>query len=148
MTEYNARKDGLESYNLAIDMMRNEYGTSRKIALPFPPPLSACFVNVSGRGRVASKRYKAWTLEALWEIKLQRVKSIHGAVNINVQLVAPDSRARDAGNLDKAICDVLVKAGIIADDSNRYIRKISYEWFPVGPPCTVLIEPVGEKNNG
>jgi hypothetical protein len=36
-----------------------------RLELPFPVPLSACFINVAGRGRVASKRYLAWQTEAM-----------------------------------------------------------------------------------
>ena len=81
-------------------------------------------------------------MEALWEIKSQRVSPVKGEVSISVGLVAPDKRARDAGNLDKAICDVLVKAGVIEDDSNRYVRKLSYEWVAAGAPVTVLIHQI------
>ena len=118
-------------------------GSSRRIELPFPPPLSACFTNAPGRGRVPTQRYKDWTKQALWEIKVQRVHPIKGEVSISVGLVAPDKRARDAGNLDKAICDVLVKAGVIEDDSNRYVRKLSYEWLASGPPVSVIIHEIG-----
>ena len=111
-----------------------------RIELPFPVPLSACFTNVPGRGRVPTGRYKAWQNEALWMIKAQRVQPIKGEVSISVGLVAPDKRARDAGNCDKAVCDVLVKAGIIEDDSNKYVRRLSYEWRADGPPCAVLIQ--------
>lgn len=110
-----------------------------RIELPFPPPLSACFTNVKGVGRVSTQRYKAWQTEALWMVKQQKAKPVAGEVSISVGLVAPDRRARDAGNTDKAVCDLLVKAGIIIDDSNRYVRRLSYEWLSSGAPCTVLI---------
>ena len=110
-----------------------------RISLPFPPPLSACFTNAKGRGRVPTARYKAWTEEALWTIRAQKPRKYDGEVSIAVALVAPDKRHRDAGNLDKAICDALVKAGVIKDDSNRYVRRLSYEWVASGEPVTVLI---------
>ena len=116
-----------------------------RLKLPFPPPLSACFTNAPGRGRVPTARYKAWTTEALWQIAAQKPPKIDGEVSISVGLVAPDKRARDAGNLDKAICDVLVKAGVIKDDSNKYVRRLSYEWLPSGDPVTVLINPIGDE---
>lgn len=110
-----------------------------RLHIPFPPPLSACFNNVPGKGRVPTARYKAWTTEALWTIRAQKPRKHEGEVSVSVGLVAPDKRARDAGNLDKAICDVLVKAGVIKDDSNKYVRRLSYEWLPSGEPVTVLI---------
>ena len=111
-----------------------------KVELPFPVPLSACFTNAAGKGRVPTPRYKAWQTEALWMLKAQKPQPIKGEVSIYVGLVAPDKRARDAGNCDKAIGDILVKAGLIEDDSNKYVRRLSYEWRNEGPACSVLIQ--------
>jgi crossover junction endodeoxyribonuclease RusA len=110
-----------------------------RITLPYPPPISACFTNARGKGRVATPRYKAWTEESLWSLKAQKPRQFAGEVSIYVGLVAPDKRIRDAGNCDKAIMDVLVKAGVIKDDSNRYVKRVTYEWRPEGEPCVVLI---------
>lgn len=107
-----------------------------------PPPISACFTNVPNRGRVPTARYKTWTEQALWEIAAQKPAKAKGEVSISFGLVAPDKRARDAGNLDKALCDVLTKAGVIEDDSNKYVRKLSYEWLADGAPVTVLIHQI------
>jgi crossover junction endodeoxyribonuclease RusA len=111
-----------------------------RIELPFPVPLSACFTNAPGRGRVPTARYKAWQEEALWMIKAQRPVPMTGQVSIFIRLVAPDKRHRDAGNCDKACVDILVKAGLIKDDSNRYVRRLTYEWGEDGPGCVVLIQ--------
>lgn len=113
-----------------------------RLELPFPVPLSACFTNVKGRGRVPTSRYLAWQNEALWAVKGQRPAKHTGQVSIFVRLVAPDKRHRDAGNCDKAICDILVKAGVIKDDSNRYVRRLTYEWADDGPPCLVFIQQI------
>lgn len=110
-----------------------------RIHLPFPPPLSACFTNVPGKGRVPTSRYKKWTEEALWTIRAQKPRKHEGEVSVSVGLVAPDKRARDADNTLKATMDILKKAGVIKDDSNKYLRRISVEWLPSGEPVTVLI---------
>lgn len=115
-----------------------------RLSLPFPVPLSACFTNAPGRGRVPTPRYKAWQEEALWTIKAQKPAKMSGQVSVYVRLVAPDKRHRDAGNVDKAVCDILVKAGIITDDSNRYVKRLTYEWVEYGPPCIVLIQEAEE----
>ncbi len=112
---------------------------NQRLTLPYPPPLSACFSNVPGKGRVPTVRYRTWTEEALWSIKAQKPVKFNGEVSIYVALVAPDKRARDAGNCDKAVMDILVKAGVIIDDSNKYVRRVTYEWVSAGNPCTVLI---------
>lgn len=115
------------------------------VRLPWPPPLSDCFTNAKGKGRVPTLRYKAWQANAMWEIKTQRVQPVKGAVSVYVRLVAPDKRHRDAGNLDKAIMDILVKGGVIEDDSNRYVKRLTYEWMADGPPVTVLIQAIEEQ---
>lgn len=113
--------------------------------LPFPPPLSACFTNAPKRGRVPTKRYKDWQAEALHEIKAQKVKPVAGHVSVFVRLVAPDKRARDGDNLLKATLDTIKKAGLIEDDSNRFVRRLSVAWSEEGPPVTILIQPIEEE---
>lgn len=110
-----------------------------RIELPFPLPVSACFENVPKVGRRATQRYKNWINEALWLVKSQKPREFAGEVSVSIGLVAPDKRARDADNTLKCIMDVLVKARVIRDDSNKYVRRISVQWVPSGAPCTVLI---------
>lgn len=111
-----------------------------RLELPFPVPLSACFTNVKGRGRVPTVRYKAWTETSLWLIKSQRVKPVDGPVSVYVRLVAPDKRHRDADNTSKGLLDILKKAGVILDDSNRVVRRVTTEWQDEGPACLVIIQ--------
>lgn len=110
-----------------------------RIELPFPIPISACFENIPKVGRRATGRYREWTNEALWMLKSQKPAKFDGEVSIVIGLVAPDKRARDGDNLTKGIFDVLVKGGIIKDDSNRYVRRHTVQWVASGAPCTVLI---------
>lgn len=110
-----------------------------RITLPFPLPVSACFENVPKVGRRATARYREWTNEALWMIASQKPQKFGGEVSISIGLVAPDKRARDCDNALKGICDVLVKSGIIRDDSNRYVRRLTVQWVASGAPCTVII---------
>ena len=144
--EYDSAADARISYDAALEAKRLRGDThwpapiaGTRIELPAPVPLAACFTNVPRRGRVPTKRYLEWQREAMWTIKAQRSRPVKGRVAITVSLVPPDNRARDAGNTDKAVMDVLVKAGIIEDDSNRYVRRVTYEWVDAGPPCVVVI---------
>lgn len=116
-----------------------------RLELPFPVPLHACFTNVRGKGRVPTSRYLAWQNEAMWAIKAQKPRKFTGQVSVYVRLVAPDKRHRDAGNTDKAIADILVKSGIIQDDSNRYLRRVTYEWAEDGPPCVVCVQQIEQE---
>lgn len=121
-----------------------------RIELPFPVPLSACFKDVSFKSRKTGKmvrtraptsRYEEWQRAAHDTILQQKPRPIRGMVSIFVRLVAPDKRQRDAGNCDKAICDILVKAGLIEDDNNRFVKRLTYQWADDGPPCIVLVQP-------
>lgn len=124
-----------------------------RFELPFPVPLSACFKDVvikskktgqTFRTRAPTSRYKNWQKAALGMILAQRATPIPGQVAVLVRLKAPDRRERDAGNCDKAICDILVKAGLITNDSNRYVRRLTFAWVDDGVPCEVFIKPVDE----
>lgn len=129
-----------------------------RVELPFAPPLSACFSDFVYRSkhtgkwtarRVETKRYKDWQAEALKMIAYQMPKgsfttpaAMMGEVQVMVRLVAPDKRERDAGNMDKAIMDIIVKAKLIENDSNRYVRRLTFAWADDGVPCVVFIKPV------
>ena len=110
-----------------------------RLELPFPPTLNTCFQNIPGRGRAVTPRYREWINEALWVLKSQRPVMHETEVSISIGLVAPDRRARDADNLIKPVLDLLVKGRVLKDDSNKYVRRVTVQWVPSGPPCVVLI---------
>jgi crossover junction endodeoxyribonuclease RusA len=111
----------------------------QRLELPFPLPVSACFENIPKVGRRITGRYREWINEAMWMIKAQKPVKFDGEVSISIGLVAPDKRARDADNTLKCLLDVLVKGQVIKDDSNKYVRRVTVQWVPSGPPCVVLI---------
>lgn len=122
-----------------------------RIELPFPVPLSACFKDVqitsrktgkTFRTRAPTTRYKNWQKQALGMITEQGAPKLPGQVAVLIRLKAPDRRERDAGNCDKAVCDILVKAGVITNDSNRYVRRLTFAWVDDGVPCEVFIKPM------
>jgi len=86
--------------------------------LPVPPPLSKTTNNVPGVGRVKSKEYKAWIKQAGQELMIQRVKHVESPVQIH--WVLPYNGRRDFDNYKKALLDVLVKFGVITDDSMKH----------------------------
>jgi crossover junction endodeoxyribonuclease RusA len=127
-----------------------------RLQLPFPVPLSACFKDVvvkskttgqTFRTRAPTGRYKDWQKSAHRMIEQQVTRDgeavvMPGQVQVFVRLKAPDKRERDAGNTDKAICDILVKARIITNDSNRYVKRLTFAWVDDGVPCEVFIKPM------
>ena len=114
---------------------------TRIVLSSLPPTVNGMYVNAPGKGRVKSREYAAWREAALWEIKAQKIKPIDGEVSIWVGLVAQNKRAQDCSNRLKSAEDLLVAAGIIPDDSNRYVRRVSAEWLSSGAPTTILIQP-------
>ena len=77
---------------------------------------------VCKRGRLArllpSKKYREYEEAAPW--CLQRKEPIVTPVNVQCLFYMPTARRVDLVNLLEAACDVLVAAGVLADD-NRYI---------------------------
>ena len=91
-----------------------------KISLPeIPPPLSACFTDPGRgkKGRVKTRRYRAWINEAAYRLKPYRGEFGEEPLRVIYRYGRPDRRRRDLGNLEKATSDILVSTGIITDDS-------------------------------
>lgn len=111
----------------------NPLGTKQVFVLPYPPSANNLFVNLPGRGRVQSPRYKAWINGAAWTLKSQRPHKIKGKCRLTIDAVRPDNRRRDIANLEKAISDLLVSLRVIEDDS--LIESITLAWVarPEGP---------------
>jgi Holliday junction resolvase RusA-like endonuclease len=103
--------------------------TAQVFYLPIPPSVNGLYINVRGRGRVKSARYRAWLKHAGWELQAQkgRMKTILGPVKVAIYAVRPKGqRAPDIDNIQKALLDILVEHKIIEDD--RHVVKVSSEW--------------------
>lgn len=107
--------------------------------LPTPPSVNAMFGNNAGpgRGRFATKQYKAWKDEALACVLEQGRKAFSKPVTIAIQLCDPRRRS-DVDNRIKPVLDLLVSTGIIPDDSNKFVRGVSACWGG-DDPCKVII---------
>lgn len=116
-----------------------------RVELPFPVPLHALFIKHKGGGGIPTLRYKTYGREAWAAIAQQRPTKARGQVSVYVRLVAPDKRARDADNLGKCLLDTLKTNGLIEDDSNRFVRRLTYEWADDGPPCVVCIQQIEQE---
>ena len=68
--------------------------------------------------------------------------AIQGEYSTTFSSIATKSSKLAALRSDKAICDILVKARIITNDSNRYVRRITFQWVDDGVPCEVFIKPM------
>jgi crossover junction endodeoxyribonuclease RusA len=112
--------------------------------LPVPPSTNNLFVNRRpGQGRARGPAYRAWLKEAGWEIVQQRLPWAHPTlrVRLRVQIDAQLKLNRDLDNSIKAILDLLVKMGVIADDNLiddlRIVRRMGE-----GDRCGVAIWPM------
>lgn len=92
---------------------------ARVILLPaLPPPLSACYRNARGPGRVKTERYKAWIELCGWALATDKKDITHGEVRVEYAYQRPEGkRRRDLANLEKATSDLITSLGYIDDDS-------------------------------
>ncbi len=105
--------------------------------LPIPPSLNNAYVNVPGKGRVRSKAYNAWIEEAGWRLKIQRQANpevFKGAVVIDLTVERRRKGVGDLDNFIKPCLDLLVKHGVIEDDS--HVQEITARW---GEKTTVRV---------
>jgi len=115
-----------------------------RLILPFPPSINRLW-RASKGGRVyRSGEYAGWRSVSLWRLREQMRmsypgQSVEGAYRLTVRAVKPDRRRRDLGNLEKAISDIIVAAGIVEDD--HLCQQIVLAWVEDGPECEILIEP-------
>ena len=99
------------------------------ITLRIPPPPSAnqLYRNVPGKGRVRSNEYRRWQAHAGWQVQAARPGQVSGAVTVSYQIPRPqDQRRRDIDNLAKPLNDLLVKHGVIEDDSRVQAVTLAY----------------------
>ena len=97
--------------------------------LPFPPTTNNLFMNIPKRGRIKSKSYRAWEVEADKYMMLHILKhnaQLIGDVQAEYIFGRPDKRRRDVTNFEKAIGDTIVRFGILKDDSQ--IVDIRLRW--------------------
>jgi crossover junction endodeoxyribonuclease RusA len=96
-------------------------GKRLEVKLPWPPSVNH-YWKARGIKRFISPVAKAWLDEAILLLRATRVR-FDGPVKVSLFLSPPDHRRRDGDNLEKAIMDSLVKAGVIKDDSLWYVPK-------------------------
>jgi crossover junction endodeoxyribonuclease RusA len=88
-----------------------------RAVLPYPPSTNTLYRNVAGKGRVKTAKYKQWIDEAGFVLMFKHLPAITGPYVLQIALFSADNRRRDIDNGIKAISDVLVKHGLVEDDS-------------------------------
>lgn len=85
--------------------------------IPVPPSANNLFVNRPGFGRVKSADYKAWISSAGWTAKTATLGKEKPALPYSVVYEVPADKRRDLDNYLKAANDLIVRIGLIGDDS-------------------------------
>lgn len=81
--------------------------------IPRPPSVNCLYANGTRR-RIISKRYEEWLRHAGYVLNGQDRNTLHGPAIVS--MVVNKGRA-DLSNLEKAPLDLLVKHGVMGDDS-------------------------------
>jgi Holliday junction resolvase RusA-like endonuclease len=125
------------------------------ISLPMPPSVNAAYATRKGpgRGRVATAALRNWKAAA--SVDVQRAISadaerpvFRGCVEIVVRLPVPPRGEPDADNRIKPVQDMLVAAGVIADDSWRYVASSAARWVydgSLGDDCEVTVRQIAPE---
>jgi Holliday junction resolvase RusA-like endonuclease len=102
-----------------------------RVWLSWPPSVNNLYPSRVVRGRVLrvpSGQYRKWRREALIRIASARLPRIEVPVDIELALIAPDARHRDASNYVKAVEDSLVGARVLRGDDARFVRSVRPFW--------------------
>lgn len=87
-----------------------------------PPSVNAMYYNVAGAGRRKTRQYQAWIRGELRALLAQRAKPVDGKATVKITL--PKSRG-DIDNKVKPTLDLLVRAGVLPDDKQKFVSGIS-----------------------
>ena len=116
-----------------------------EVTLPYPPTVNSLYRNLTGRGRVKTQRYLTWIRAAQNEVLAAGIRpAIRSPVRIEYDFGRPDKRLRDLFNLEKAVSDFLVSAGILDDDSQIVEGRLRWVEGVKG----VQVRIYRRKNNG
>jgi Holliday junction resolvase RusA-like endonuclease len=99
-------------------------------------------VRVNGRPMVIpSKQYKQYEKDC--SVFLPRIETINEAVNVKAVYYMQTRRRVDLCNLHEALCDVLVRYGVVEDDNSKIIASMDgsrVEYDKENPRTEVTIE--------
>jgi crossover junction endodeoxyribonuclease RusA len=128
--------------------LRCEQRLTFSFALPWPPSGNVQARHTKTGGHYLNPKVAAYRgtvtqiLAAMGLSHLTGFKALGGPLSVSVVAAPPDNRATDADNRLKCLLDALVHAGLLADDSNRVIQRLAWEWCPPerGGAVSVCIE--------
>lgn len=79
-------------------------------------------IQIAGKPRlIPSTHYEQFSKDCLWQIPSSARLGIDTPVNVKCLYYMPTRRRVDMVNLLEATCDILVDAGVIADDNSNIV---------------------------
>lgn len=112
-----------------------------RLVMPRPISTNNLFSNVPGRGRVQTREYRAWKKEAAACLMAQRpLPRFAMPVELTIYVGENGVGMMDSDNVSKAYIDTLVQAGVIQDDSRKWVRRTAPEWVPGMAGAVIVIE--------
>lgn len=109
-----------------------------EVEVPLPPTDNNLFPTGPHGKRFKSREYRAW-IEATERTFARLFVCEVFPVEIGITLRGKVNRQRDVGNNGKAIIDAVVAAGVIPDDSLKYVSRVDLCFEPDdGEPRTVV----------
>lgn len=101
--------------------------------LTMPPTLSQSTFNAPGRGRPHSKEANAWTEgnEMLLMAGNPYRKPLDFPVDVWIYLgLAPNQMVSDCANREKLVTDLMVRCGVLVNDSAKWVRGSHQVYHP------------------
>ncbi|WP_127110410.1 RusA family crossover junction endodeoxyribonuclease [Pararhodobacter zhoushanensis] len=114
--------------------------SSACLALPGPISTNNLFCNVPGKGRVHSAKYKTWRASVLDAIRANASPRFTLPVAITLYVGEHSVGNMDSDNTLKGYLDAFVRAGVIVDDSRRWVRSATAVWTPAMAGAVAVIE--------
>lgn len=103
--------------------------------LSVPPSANKLFANAKGGGRVKASAYRAWIRGELKALMAQRAKPIVGRAAVAITI--PKGTLGDCDNRIKPTIDLLVRAGVLQNDSAKHLGAVSMTF---GDVATMQVE--------
>ena len=75
----------------------------------------------TAHGLIQSKAYRQYEADCIWQIPPQARVRLDKPCNVKMLYFMPTRGKVDLCNLLAASCDILVKAGVLADDNSRIV---------------------------
>lgn len=110
-----------------------------------PPSVNRQYGRTPSGGVYLKPKVRSWRADMGWEIQGMKIRRdlsrIDRPYTLKILLAKPDNRKRDADNFIKEVSDLLVRHGLVKDDS--LARSVSAEWSDlIAVGCRVILTPV------